>query len=202
MKRNVSIHLIICCMLVSAQIASASCWKAKIMGEREESKPKVLIGEGVESQTYPYPPDPPADKCLIQLLSSDKTKRLTTDIRQTGSQETIEWLLLVNPHGEGPLGNTTCTLSWSLDKGFSLTDFNDNILIADMSQTTTYPVSSMSDDYLRFKIKYQKTPFGLSALIRNLQILSGVLISTWEDLNCDKKIDLADVISLMQQVSE
>jgi len=201
MRKKTVIHMIISVLLLTGHMVHASCWKAKIMGEREASKPKVLIGEGLEAQTFPYPPDPKETKCLIKLLSSDKTTRLTTDIRQTGEQN-LEWLLLVNPHGEGPIEETTCTLSWSLGNGFSLTDFNDNVLVADMSQTATYPVSSSVDEYLRFKIKYHKSAFGLSALVRNLQIISGMTPSTWENINCDETIDLADTIALIQQVSK
>ena len=201
MRNYLFIHLIMSIVLISGQMAFASCWKAKIMGEREDSRPKVLIGEGLYAQTLIYPPIPPADKCIIQLVSSDKTKRLTTDIRQT-SNEDQEWLLLVNPHGPDHMGETTCTLSWSLSSAFSLTDFDDNVLVANMNKTTSYPVSSNVDEYLRFKIKYQKTPFDISALIRNLQIISGMLSSTVEDVNCDKKIDLADTIFLIQQISE
>jgi len=201
MRKITVIHLVISVLLFAGHMAHAGCWKAKIMGERETSKPKILIGEGITAQSFTAPPDPPEKKCIVQLLSSDKTTRLTTDIRQAG-EENHEWLLLVNPHGEDPIGKTTCTLSWSLGNGFSLTDFYDNVLISDMSKTLTYPVTSIVDEYLRFKIKYKKSQFGLSALVRNLQIISGISPSTWEDINCDDTIDLADTIALIQQVSQ
>jgi len=200
MRKSTIISMIGMILIVSS-ISHASCWKAKIMGERENSKPKVLIGIGDEDMTLPYPPEPPEDKCIIQLLANDKTKRLTTDIKQSGSLN-YEWLLLVNPHGQSPIGNTTCTLSWSLGNGFSLTDFEDNVLIDDMNQVTTYPVTSMVDQYLRYKIKYQPTQFGLSTLIRNLQILSGIQTSTWEDINCNKTIELADAIMLFKEIAK
>jgi len=186
---------------ISTNIVSAFCWKAKIMGERDESRPKVLIGEALAEQTFPYPPNPPADKCLIQLVSKDLTKRLTTDIRNNNDSDN-EWILLVNPHGESPYGETTCTLSWTLGKGFSLTDYNNNVLIEDMSKVSNYPVTSNYDEYLRFKIIQNKVSPGLSTLINNLQIISGISPQIWEDSNCNNKIELADAISLINQIAK
>jgi len=201
MKKQLPIHFIVM-FLISINSVNALCWKAKIMGEREESKPKVIIGEALEAQTFTYPPNPPAEKCLIQLVSSDLAKRLTTDIRKK-NDSTNEWILLVNPHGgQSPLATTaTCNLSWTLGQGFSLTDFNDDVIIEDMSKIKNFPVTGF-DEYLRFKVKQNSKTTELSSLINNLQIISGISPQIWEDSNCDNKIELADAISLINQIAE
>jgi len=190
-------------ILVNAQPIIANCWKAKIMGEREESRPKIIIGKALDAQSISYPPNPPADKCLIQLISKDLSKRLIMDVREK-SEKGDEWILLVNPHGEADLGEPkTCTLRWTLSPGFSLTDYNDNILIKDMKDVSSYDVTGYDNVFQRFKIKYVKeNSYQLSTLIHHLQLISGISIPTWEDVNCDKKIDLSDVIYVFRQISE
>ena len=173
------------------------------MGEREESRPKVTIGEAFDAQSISYPPNPPADKCLIQLISKDLSKRLIMDVREK-SDTGDEWILLVNPHGEEALGEpTTCTLHWTLTDNFSLTDYNDNVLIENMKDVSTYDVTGYENVFQRFKIKYVKdNTVQLSTLIHHLQLISGISIPIWEDCNCDKKIDLSDVIYGFRQIAE
>jgi len=202
MKQLIWLHMLIL-IFVNSQPAIASCWKAKIMGEREESRPKVMIGEAIESQSISYPPNPPADKCLIQLISKDLSKRLIMDVREI-SEAGDEWILLVNPHGEADLGEPkTCTLHWTLTPGFSLTDYNDNVLIENMNEVTSYDVTGYDNAFERFKIKYVKdNTYQLATLIRHLQLISGISIPFWEDNNCNKKIDLSDAIYVLRQISE
>jgi hypothetical protein len=178
-------------------------WIVQISGEREDYKPYVMIGLAKENASISNPPEPMGFKCNIMVKSiQDNNYPLNRDIRQYGLAS-YEWIIAVNPHGEGQPFNATCSLKWNpYDLGpgkTQLLDFSGNVLIQDMKQTSSYLVSSNTNTYLYYKLQYQE--ISLVDIINNIQLLAGFKNGPGVDVDLDGVIKLNDIISVLKYVA-
>jgi hypothetical protein len=182
--------------------STSSDWTLKINAEREDNKPYVKIGLAKDDYTLSNPPEPMGFKCHITLKSISDQMPLNSDIRKNGSPS-YEWLLAVNPHGASPPYETSCLIHWNpneLGPGtLIMTDLSGNILIDNMKTLSSYSVSSSSNQYVHFTLKYQE--ISLMDLIHNLQILAGFKTSSHSDIDSNGIIELKDVICMIMAVA-
>jgi hypothetical protein len=203
MKQHTTILLLVMCInAIFFQLARASDWVVKISGEREDYTPYVMLGLAKEAYNLSNPPEPMGFKCNIMLKSVDDQRPLKRDIRTIGNNS-YEWILAVNPHGESPPYETTCTISWNpLDIGpgkLKMLDQDGNVLINNMKTITAYGVTSSTNTYFQYRLHYQEV--SLLDIIAYLQILAGIKQNSGIDTDFTGKIEMNDILNMLKDIT-